>query len=147
MGRSMSYKCPIFYLIKWFYNLFFCEPHSSVHWQILFILLLSEIEKGLKCHHMHTVISGHSTITWTKFYQILTTYPPRVYILHTVSRDQAWTTDHLPTSSCPRGYWMTPDQIQMRCCLDLSINIRNMGEGTVVGIPVKGGGFMLNLAL
>ena len=37
---------------------------------------------------------------------------------------------------------MTPDQVQMRCCLDLSINIRNMGEGTVVGIPVKGGGFM-----
>ena len=61
---------------------------------------------------------GHSTTTWTKFYTILITYPPRVdncghftwYL--TYLPFVTWPgVDFLltpPPSSCPRSYWMTP---------------------------------------
>ena len=58
---------------------------------------------------------GHSTTTWTQFYPAVTTYPPRVdncgyitYHLPFVQVTKWWlSTDHLPTSSRPRSYWMT----------------------------------------
>ena len=58
-------------------------------------------------------IRGHSTTTWTKFYPILTTYPPQVdnhVRYYTTYKAMAKTktkrgvsTDHLPT--CPCSYW------------------------------------------
>ena len=49
---------------------------------------------------------------WTKFYTILTIYPPRVdncrHFVHVTKRGRS--IDHLPTYFCPRSYWMTPNQ-------------------------------------
>ena len=85
--------------------------------------LLSRITLKLK--------RGHSIIMWTKFYPDLTTYPIKrtiVDILHNTYpiytcihpkivyalvlcihlTKNRLSTDHLPTPSCPRSYWMTP---------------------------------------
>ena len=69
----------------------------------------------------HPWLRGHSTTTWTKYYPILTPYPPRVdnckhltdYLsfLHVINRGLS--TDHLPTFSCPLSYWMTPKEEKM----------------------------------
>ena len=57
---------------------------------------------------------GHSTTTWTKFHQILTTQPlewtivnilDKIYPLFMYTKRGLFT-DHLSTSSCPRNYWM-----------------------------------------
>ena len=59
---------------------------------------------------------GHSTTTWTKFHPILTTYPPWVdnyghftyYQIFVHVTKRGLSKDHLPTSFCPRSYWMPP---------------------------------------
>ena len=63
-------------------------------------------------------LRGHSSTTWTKFYLILTTYSlwvENMDILHTIytlSRVHSeLSTDHLPTPSCPRSYWMPPYRV------------------------------------
>ena len=68
-------------------------------------------------------IRGHSTTMWTKFYPILTTYPPQVaqgtvYIPPTFgSWGQTWSFYyHLPTSFLTLSYWMTTyDSILLWC--------------------------------
>ena len=59
-----------------------------------------------------TYLRGHSTTTWTKFCPFLTPSPPCAW---TVFIPWAWTkTDifwPLPPSSCPRSYWMPPNNV------------------------------------
>ena len=73
-------------------------------------------------------LKGHSIITRTKFYPILTpfshlvdnwghftNYLPFVYVT------KRWlSTDHLPTSSCSRSYWMPPYLFTMQLEKSLS---------------------------
>ena len=67
------------------------------------------------CFASRYTIGGHSITTWRKVHPILITYlleRTTVDILHAKSGffscNKAWTlyTNHLPTSSYPRSYWM-----------------------------------------
>ena len=73
----------------------------------------------------------HSTTTWTKFYPILITYLPRAdncghftyYIPFVHMTKRGLTTDHLPTSYCPRSYWMTHgDHGAIKLLLDAKVS-------------------------
>ena len=78
--------------------------------------------KGLILGNSEQHQRRHSTTTWTKFYPVLTTYPPQedncgnftYFLVPTLSsRDHAWTLyqGFILTSSCPRSYWMTPNMV------------------------------------
>ena len=66
------------------------QPSGTTHWKL-----------GLQMDQ--NVEKVHSTTTWTKFYPILSTYPLLSGKCIQVTK-RGLSTDHLPTSSCPRSY-------------------------------------------
>ena len=93
----------------------------------------------------------HSTTKLTKFYPFLTTYPPRVnncghftnYIPFADMTKRGLSTDHLPSSYCPRSYWMTPgDHGAIKLLLDAKVPavVNGMLLQRARAVGSKGGG-------
>ena len=77
--------------------------------------------KGLILGNSEQHQRRHPTTTWSKYYPILTTYPPQedycgnftyyLTFVHVTRVAFYWPSHHLSTSSCPRSYWMTPNMV------------------------------------
>ena len=90
------------------FSFFHYKPSNT-----FYLSKMTIIKHALSALLTHCVQRGHSTTTWSKFYPILTNYPPRMDTCgHTTiyfSRvKRGLSTHHLPTLSCPRSYGMPP---------------------------------------
>ena len=90
---------------KWHAAMFCMFPDSKSEWK-KWATGQSFIRKEITTYRIGT-LRGHSKTTWTRFWPFLTTYL-NVDIFYPKRGEKGAFFDHLPTSSCPRSFWMTP---------------------------------------
>ena len=128
--KSLMFDVRVFYFLSyslqlWSLSLYFPSPSPS----ILSLTLLLLLAKG---GHNISPKEGPFNNYVDQIYPTLTTYPLEWTIFDIYSTYYLFTwpelsADHLPTSSCPRSYWMAPRRVYFLARRKLGNNLRDCG--------------------